>query len=151
MPPDPRRTRPRGALSRASLMVAAALLGVGVSRTPQAKAANLYWDSNTIQQDNVVSSTSGTGGAGTWNVSAGNFWNGSDVMTALSVWNNAGNDVAIFRGNAGTVALGANVTVGGLQFDTPSYVISTGANTLTFSSGTNSVILNTLEIGRAHV
>ncbi len=39
---SPRRARPRGALSRASLMVAAALLGVAVSRVPQVKADTLY-------------------------------------------------------------------------------------------------------------
>ena len=125
-------------------MVAAALLGVGVYRAPQAKAANLYWDSNAVAQDNVLSSATGTGGAGTWNTTGGYFWNGSDVTSALAVWNNANNDTAVFRGTAGTVTLGAGITVGGLQFDTPGYTLTTGANTLTFGAGNDLIRLNTL-------
>jgi autotransporter-associated beta strand protein len=65
-------------------------------------------------------------------------------MSALSAWNNAALDTAIFRGTAGTVTVGANVTVGGLQFDAPAYTLNPGTNTISFGAAENTIRLNTL-------
>ncbi len=59
-------------------MVAAALLGVGVSKAPQAKAANLYWDSDATAVGNNISNGTGLGGAGTWDTSSLEWFNGTD-------------------------------------------------------------------------
>ena len=134
-------TRTGRSLSRASLMVAAALLGVSVS--PQAKAANLFWDQN--------NSTGGAGGTGAWDTSSA-FWKnaGTDTTivgtaaTSASAFTSA--DTAYFTGVAGTVTLGAPITIGGLVFSditdnttAGNYVIAgAGANILTLGAPTTS-------------
>ena len=108
-------------------MVAAALLGVGVSRAPQAKAANLYWDSDVTSGNNNISTGAGLGGAGTWDTTASEWFNG----TSNQSWSNSALDVAYFNGTAGTVTLGEAITVGGLNFGTSGYTLT--GNTLTLA------------------
>ncbi|MFZ9436639.1 MAG: beta strand repeat-containing protein, partial [Opitutales bacterium] len=117
-------------MSRASLMVAAALLGVGVSKAPQAKAANLHWDADLTAAGNNISNGTGLGGAGTWDTSSLEWFNG----TSNQAWSNSSLDVAYFSGTAGVVALGEAITVGGLNFGVTGYSIT--GNTLTLSPPT---------------
>jgi autotransporter-associated beta strand protein len=108
------------------------------------RAAVLYWDSDGVFLNNVLNQAgTGTGGAGTLDLSLPLWWNG---LSANQSWNNSANDTAVFGGTAGTVTLGTgvNLTVGGLQFNTPSYVLNLGANTLTFGGANNTVTLNSL-------
>lgn len=82
----------------------------------------LFWDGPQTTANNVVN-----GGTGTW-------------INATTNWTNSGGSVqrgwngrtAIFSGTAGTVTLGENVSVRGMQFVTSNYVINSGAgNTIT--------------------
>ena len=111
-------------------MVAAALLGVGVSKAPQAKAANLHWDADLTAAGNNISNGTGLGGAGTWDTSSLEWFNG----TSNQAWSNSSLDVAYFSGTAGVVALGEAITVGGLNFGVTGYSIT--GNTLTLSPPT---------------
>ena len=113
-------------------MVAAALLGVGVSTAPKAKAANLYWDAN--------GSVAGVGGTGTWDTTSA-FWSSSSVGTdAAAVASFTANDIAYFTGTAGTVTLGGATTIGGLVFSAAGAPVLTGS-TLTLA-GTPSITVN---------
>lgn len=122
-------------------MVAAALLGVGVSTAPKAKAANLFWDPN--------SSGQGIGGNANWNTTSA-FWTDSGSNLYVTGYDTAAaktftsSDTASFYGTAGTATLTGNITVGGLNFGAPSYTITTGTNTLTFGAADNTIRLNTL-------
>ena len=122
-------------------MVAAALLGVGVSTAPKAKAANLFWDVN--------SSGAGVGGTGNWNTTSA-FWADSGSNLYVTGYDTAAaktftsSDTASFYGTAGTATLTGNITIGGLNFGAPSYTITTGTNTLTFGAADNTIRLNTL-------
>ena len=115
-------------------MVAAALLAVGAPKP--AKAANLFWDTN--------SDTAGIGGAGAWDTAATNWFNANAGTTATgldvtSAYTFTANDYAYFTGTGASVSLGADITLGGLVFagvTTPtlnSYAIS-GANKLTLAT-----------------
>ena len=120
---EPRRQRPRGALSRASLMVAAALLGVGVSTAPQAKAANLYWDA-------ANGATTGLGGTGTWDTTSA-FWSSTAAGTdAAAIATFTANDIAYFTGTAGEVTLGGATTIGGLVFTGADFTLTGSTLTL---------------------
>ena len=133
---QPRRARPRGALSRASLMVAAAIFSVGVATAPKAKAANLYWDANGT---NV-----GTGGTGAWNTTSA-FWSTSTAGTdASAIASFTSADTAFFAGTAGTVTLGQAITIGGLNFGADNFVL-TGltANPITLAGATPTITLQT--------
>jgi fibronectin-binding autotransporter adhesin len=94
-----------------------------------AHAASLFWDGNDT-------TANADGGVGTWDVTATN-WDALASSGANSAWTNANNDTAVFAGTAGTVSLGAPITVGGLQFDTAGYLVQT--NTLTFGVSGNIV------------
>jgi fibronectin-binding autotransporter adhesin len=77
-------------------MVAAALLGVGVSTAPQAKAANLYWDSN--------GTTPGVGGTGSWDTTS-DFWSSTAAGTDAAATSFTNADTAFFGGTVGTITL----------------------------------------------
>jgi autotransporter-associated beta strand protein len=107
------KTRP--IFSRASLMVAAALLAVGAPKP--AKAANLFWDAN--------GSNAGLGGTGTWNTTTANWFNAGNATTASgtdpvsAIGSFTFNDVAYFlssTGSSSVVTLGQAITIGGLNF-----------------------------------
>jgi len=84
------------------------------------QAGNLYWSGNGSSQ----------GGNGTWDTTNQRWGIGTGGPFSI-VWTNANNDTAIFGSTAGTVTLGENVQVGGLQFSVSGYTI-TGAKILTF-------------------
>ena len=108
-------------------MVAAALLGVGVSTAPQAKAANLYWDTNGV--------TGGVGGTGAWDTTTAN-WSTSTAGTDSSVVANFTNaDTAFFGGTAGTITLSAPLTIGGLVFTASGDTLTGSTLTLDTSTG----------------
>ncbi|MEN9815326.1 MAG: hypothetical protein RLZZ412_1308, partial [Verrucomicrobiota bacterium] len=88
------------------------MIGVGISRAPQAKAANLYWDADGSAAGNNISTGNGLGGAGAWDAAAARWFDGS----ADVAWDNAGFDVARFAGSGGLVSLTEPITVGGLHF-----------------------------------
>ena len=113
-------------------MVAAALLGVGISRAPQAKAANLYWDNDATSGGNTISTGAGLGGAGTWDTSAAKWFDGTNDIA----WSNSALDVAYFTGTSGTVTLGGPITVGGLNFGVTGYNITGDILTLAAPTGT---------------
>jgi autotransporter-associated beta strand protein len=107
------------------------------------QAASFYWDSDATGVNNVLTGA-GLGGAGTWNTTGLNWWNGSNLSPgSLSAWTNLGNDTAIFTGTAGTITPGTPITVGGLQFNTTAFILGAAANTNAITFGTNSnIVLN---------
>ena len=147
----PHRQRPRGALSRASLMVAAALLSVGMS--PQLRAANLYWDSDATAAGNNTGTGAGLGGTGNWDTTTANWYNASSDVA----WANAGSDTAFFYGTAGTVTLTTPITVGGLNFGATGFTLTGSATntltlggttpTITLATGVSQATINTLIVG----
>ena len=78
-------------------------------------------------------------GTGTWNISTANWGTVTGGPYNTFTWVNGNNDTGVFEGTAGTVSLGAAITVGGLEFDTASYIIT--ANTLTFG-GSGNILAN---------
>ena len=114
-------------------MVAAALLGVGVSQAPQAKAANLYWDS-------ANGNTAGLGGTGNWDTTSA-FWSSTSAGTDPVTANFTANDIAYFTGTAGTVTLGGPITIGGLNFGVGGYTLTGSTLTLAAPIGTNSPVI----------
>jgi autotransporter-associated beta strand protein len=125
-------SKPRPLFSRASLMVAAALLAVGTPKP--AKAANLFWDTN--------GTTPGLGGNGTWNTTTANWFNAGGATTTLGDQATIAssftlNDVAYFAGAVGgsnVVTLGEAITIGGLNFSGwNSYEIA-GSSALTLAA-----------------
>ncbi|MBV2144988.1 autotransporter-associated beta strand repeat-containing protein [Falsochrobactrum sp. TDYN1] len=134
---------------RASTLPGALLAGLMLY---PAAAADQYWDAN--------QTSPGSGGTGTWNLTS-SFWspNADGVSGPYTAWNNAGLDIAIFGGTAGTVTLGSPITANGLAFNTNGYTLSGGTLTLggvmptvTVSTGTstiNSVIAGTSGLTKA--
>ncbi len=83
--------------------------------------ATQFWDGGGAASDSVVA-----GGNGTWNNTLGNWTNinGSINQSWLSGF-------GVFGAAAGTVTLGENVNVAGLQFSTTGYVVNGNGNTVT--------------------
>ena len=79
-----------------------------------------FWDGGTA---NLAGNGNGTsaGGNGTWNTTLTNWDAGAAPYVS---WDNAANDGAVFGGSAGTVTLGAGITVGGLIFDMANYTLT---------------------------
>jgi len=78
----------------------------------------------------------GGGGTGTWDTSAANWYNGSAAVP----W--AQGSSAIFGGTAGTVTVGAPITVQNMTFSTNGYTITGNTlNPLTLSGSTPTVTL----------
>jgi autotransporter-associated beta strand protein len=117
--------------------VFATLAGNGVN----ASAGTDFWDGGSIDLTGAGDGSS-TGGAGTWDTATRNWDAGAGLPYVT--WDNSQNLTAAFGGTAGTVSLGANITAGGLQFNTTGYTISTGANTLTFGAANNTITLNNI-------
>ena len=98
-------------------------------------AGTLYWDSDGTGAVGTPP-TSGVGGAGTWDTSSAKWWNGSSYQT----WTAAGGqDVADFRGTAGTVTVSGTVNVNKINIATgavgSAYTISSGTVAFTGSPG----------------
>ena len=118
-------------------MVAAALLGVGVSTAPKAKAANLYWDKTGSAADGI------TDGAGAWgSQSTAWFYNPNNLTDGAAT----ASDVVYFGngGVGGVVDVQGSISIAGLVFgstNTTGYSLtSTSAQTLTL--GTSGITLN---------
>jgi autotransporter-associated beta strand protein len=95
---------------------------------------NRWWDgTNTGGTGDGASD----GGTATWDTSTLNWDQGNGY--ARVAWANGNNNTAIFAGTAGTVSLGTGITVGGLQFDTASYIIQN--DTLTWGAS-GSIVAN---------
>ena len=128
--------KPARLLSRSSLMVAAALLGVAVSSTPKAQAANLYWDTDTA--------TAGTGGTGIWTNDKSSNWSVTAAGdTAAGAGTFAVDDVAFFTGTAGTVNFSV-LDIGGLVFRGADYVLNgiTVNDTLILNSSSGAPVIS---------
>ncbi|MBM3868228.1 MAG: hypothetical protein FJ384_04775, partial [Verrucomicrobia bacterium] len=110
---------PKASLSRASLMVAAVLLGGALSTAPQAQAANLTWSQSAV---NTYS----------WTDSAN--WGGSGFPDAIG-------DIANLSGaldGAQTVNLNAVITIGELNFGASAPSSAAG---YTLAGGTNGLLI----------
>jgi len=89
------------------------------SLEPRAMLATLYWDPN--------GAAAGLGGSGTWDHTSAFWTTDPSGLTGHVVWNDAGNDTAVFAGTAGTVSINAaepGVSAGGVRFDTAGYTIA---------------------------
>ena len=87
-----------------------------------------YWDPSHLD------SGTGSGGAGTWDTSTANWFNGTTDVA----WTNATNAVAVFAGaTAGTVTLNTGISANAIDLNGTGYIIQ--GNTLTLV-GSNSGI-----------
>lgn len=121
-----------------------AIAGCATITLSSAQADIRYWDGGTVDIDTPGNGLS-DGTAGNWNTSLLNWDQGSGL--AHVAWDNTDTllnpaDTAVFSGPAGTVTLTAPITVGGLQFKRTAYNITTGANTLSFGTGDNTILLD---------
>jgi len=120
------------------IMARTLLLLAGMTAATTANAqTTYYWDGGTV---NIGGNGNGisAGGAGNWSTAISNWDTGAGLP--YGVWDNAVNRTAVFGGTAGTVTLTTPITVGGMQFDTTGYNITTGANTLTLLQRDEQVI-----------
>jgi fibronectin-binding autotransporter adhesin len=107
-----------------------AIAGSSILAITSSHAATLYWDGNDTNAN-------ANGGTGTWDASLFN-WDTLAVGGTNSAWTNANLDTAVFGGTASTsVALGANIDVGGLQFNTTGYGITSTGFSLNFADTVN--------------
>jgi autotransporter-associated beta strand protein len=117
---------------RTSVRFLGAILSIGsLLFSSVAPAAPLYWSGNGTTQ----------GGNGTWDTTL-TRWGTVPAGPFSTVWNNGNLDTAIFGGTAGTATLGATVDVGGLQFNTTGYGITTTGFSLNFSATNNVILFN---------
>src|SRR4051812_47811456 len=110
-----------------------ALIFVGLV-AGNAPAANRYWDSDLTATGNDATTGAGLGGAGTWDTSTLNWWDGTAASDIA--WTDG--NTAIFTGTAGLVTIPASQTrsATGLTFKTDGYEIADAGTT----SATNGVI-----------
>ncbi len=146
--------KPKSTLRSFLLFAGSTLLAIS-SASAQ---STLYWDGGDVDIEEDGNGLSG-GTAGTWDVTIKNWDAG---VAPHVVWVNTNNDTAVFGGTAGAVTLGANVTVGGLTFNTNTYSlapgigpfgitfgvpgdinVSTGTSTITAAIGGSSAITKT--------
>jgi len=99
-----------------------------------AQAEDRHWDAN--------GTSVGTGGTGVWNLGNLNWSPSGDGVSGpyIAPWDNAALDNAIFGGTAGTVTLGAPITVHNLTFNVGGYVLTGGTLTLAGVNPTISTI-----------
>jgi fibronectin-binding autotransporter adhesin len=115
------------------LVMAVTGASLSLSCPPLAHATTLYWDADASGTGNNTSGTN-LGGAGSWNTTNTNWWDGSSGTD--TAWGAGTTNSAIFNGTAGTVTIASTVPAGvaGLEFDTTGYVVA--GTTLNFSGGT---------------
>ncbi|WP_181181039.1 autotransporter-associated beta strand repeat-containing protein [Mesorhizobium sp. B2-4-3] len=125
----------RGMLSELPLL--ALLTGLATTAAP---AANLYWDVNNTSLNR--------GGTGIWNLSDP-VWSASNdgVSGPYGAWNNGALDDAFLGGTAGTITLGAPITVHNMTFEVSGYTVTGSTLTLdgvdpTLSVTTGSATIN---------
>ncbi|HZX76841.1 autotransporter-associated beta strand repeat-containing protein [Lysobacter sp.] len=124
---------------------AAIMLVLATSFAP-ARAADRHWDIN--------GDGAGVGGSGIWNGS-NLFWHGNATGSGGGVfaWDNGALDDAFFGGTAGTVTLGAPVTVHSLNFTANGYTLTgntltlAGANPSISTTGGNTATINSVLAG----
>ncbi|AJA09114.1 outer membrane autotransporter [Sphingopyxis fribergensis] len=140
--PSIRKVQP---LSR-RLLCGASLAAVLACAPLSARAEDRYWDAN--------GTAVGSGGPGTWNLANLNWSPNGDGVSGPFVepWNNDDLDNAIFGGTAGTVTVGAPVTVGNITFSSAGYVLNGGTITLgaansTITTGTGTTTINSVLAG----
>ncbi|MBB5031378.1 autotransporter-associated beta strand repeat-containing protein [Prosthecobacter vanneervenii] len=106
----------------------------------QVQGATFYWDPDGTAAGNNASTGAGLGGTGTWNTTSSFWWDG---VSTDGAWANATSptDTAVFAGAAGTVTLGAPITVGGLTLNVGGYSLSGSTLTLTPSTGLTSPVI----------
>jgi autotransporter-associated beta strand protein len=107
----------------------AAVLGFGVANV---SGATLTWDAD--------AAGAGTGGAGSWDTTSPNWFDGIGYVT----WPNANpnSDTALFPATGGVITLGPGIFANALRFDAGGYQINNGgvaANTLTLSGANPTV------------
>ena len=112
-----------------SLCVVTALIGLSFGSVPL-YAADLYWDPDSTDGGNDETDGTDLGGAGTWDTSSSQWWNGS----SLGTWSNS--NTAIFTNplvnpsSLQSVVLNTDITADGLTFLRSGYALS-GTGTLT--------------------
>lgn len=113
-----------------------------LSPQDSAQAATLYWDSDSsIAGDNADGT--GLGGAGAWDLSTANWWNGA----SLGLWPNTSADTAIFSApltllpTLSTVTLSSGITAGQLSFLRSGFTLTGGDLTLAGTTPTLSAAL----------
>jgi fibronectin-binding autotransporter adhesin len=114
------RTNLVNSLRSKRTVAAFAVLASAVGMT--ARAATLTWDTN-----DSATSTAAKDGAGTWNTTTTEFFNGSGDLA----WVNANNDTAQFgAGGAGALVTLTAVTAGGVSLTNATYTLTGGTLTL---------------------
>jgi len=88
-----------------------------------------YWDGPLTGGNG---NTASDGGSGTWSTSVDNWDHG---LVARSTWQNGADEMAVFAGSSGTVTLGSDVTLKGIQFNEVGGYTIAGASSLNFASG----------------
>lgn len=117
-----------GADNETALITGDGLLNVPV---PTALEGIRYWDGGASDIGANGNSLS-AGGSGTWNTTLKNWDCGAGV--AHTNWDSvAEDDLAFFKGTAGVVSLGENITLGALRIETTGYTITN--HTLNFGDG----------------
>jgi autotransporter-associated beta strand protein len=113
----------------AHALAASAVVGAALAIASAASASTLVWDSNGTTTPNPRD------GAGTWDTTALNWWNGASNVA----WNNANNDTAQFGagGAAGVVTMNVPITAAGIIVSSTSgsYQIGQSANSTTLTLG----------------
>jgi|GEM_PF-1346569 len=90
-----------------------------------------YWDGGTTD---IITNGDGAsdGGSGTWNTSTLNWDRGTGPHLA---WDNGADDTATLGGSGGTINLGENIDLGGINVESGNYTIRD--NTLNFAAGSS--------------
>ena len=107
----------RNAVSKFFALSISLAVAVGLQSV---QAATYSWDPS-------LTPTTPSGGAGTWDIATTANWSDG---SSDNQWSNSGNDIAVFGGSAGTVALSGALNALGVQFLTPGYTLSSGTLTL---------------------
>jgi len=108
---------------RCATLMAAAMMITGGS--PDARAANIFWDAN--------GATAGIGGSGTW-ATTGNTWVNHNTQTnnpsgtVVTSYPNNPADIAYFAGTAGTVTLNFNPVLAGLVFRDAAFTLTSATS-----------------------
>lgn len=107
---------------RCATLMAAAMMIAGPS--PEARAANVFWDTNGV--------TAGLGGAGIWDTTTANWYNAGVATTAsgtnaTTAYTFTSADKAYFAGTGATVTLATNPSVGGLVFRNSAFTLNAAA------------------------
>ena len=115
--------RQRNALRTAAVAAFVTLAVLAFSHP--ARAATLYWDTDSSTGGNNASTGANLGGSGIWSFADANWWDPS--LGTLQTWTN-GSD-AVFRGTAGAVTA-STISANSLVFNTTGYSVNAGTLTM---------------------